>query len=297
MTTSSAKEPAQVLSRRSKPTGLWRDAVRRTTRNRGATVGFGLILVVIATAILAKPLAPYDPIDQNLLAGLQGPSRSHLLGTDEFGRDVLSRIVYGSRAALQIGFLTAAIALCIGVPLGLISGYKGGILDNVIMRLIDVMLGFPYLLLAMIIVAVLGPSLRNAMIAVGVVNVPLYARLVRGSVLAVRELEYVQACRALGASDMRIGLQHILPNVAAPIIVQTTLRMGQSIINAAGLSFLGLGAQPPTPEWGAMLASGREFVLRAPWVGTFPGLAIFITVLGFNLMGDGLRDGLDPKLR
>jgi len=259
--------------------------------------GMGVVVCLLLAAMFAHQLAPYNPIVQNLSIGLQGPSHEHLLGTDEFGRDVLSRIVYGTRVALQIGVLTAVIALAAGVSLGLIAGYFGGWADNLIMRFVDVMLGFPYLLLAMIIVAILGPNLINAMVAVGIVNIPQYARLVRGSVLAVREREYIQACRALGVSDSRIAVRHILPNVAAPIIVQTTLGLGQAIINAAGLSFLGLGAQPPTPEWGAMLASGREFVLRAPWIGTFPGLAIFATVLGFNLLGDGLRDGLDPKLR
>jgi peptide/nickel transport system permease protein len=276
---------------------LWRDVLRRWRRNRGAVAGTGVVLCLGLAAGFAGQLSPYDPIRQNLSIGLQPPSHAHLLGTDEFGRDVLSRIIFGTRIALEIGILAAVIALAVGVTLGLLAGYFGGWTDNVIMRFMDVMLGFPYLLLSMIIVAILGPSLVNAMIAVGIVNIPQYARLVRGSVLSVREREYIYACRALGVGDARIAIRHILPNIAAPILVQATLGLGQAIINAAGLSFLGLGAQPPTPEWGSMLASGREFVLRAPWIGTFPGLAIFTTVLGFNLLGDGLRDSLDPRLK
>jgi peptide/nickel transport system permease protein len=280
-----------------RPSSLWRDGLRRLRRNRGALVGAGILLCLVAVALFAPQLAPYSPIKQELVIGLQAPSQAHLLGTDEFGRDLLSRIIFGSRVAIQIGFLAAVVALAIGVPLGLAAGFYGGVVDQIIMRTVDVMLGFPYLLLSMVIVAVLGPSLTNAMLAVGIVNVPQYARLVRGSVLAVREREYVLACQALGVSDQRTILRHILPNVLAPIIVQATLGVGQAIINAAGLSFLGMGAQPPAAEWGAMLASGREYILRAPWVGTFPGLSIFITVLGFNLLGDGLRDALDPKMK
>ncbi len=279
-------------------TSLWRDSLFRLRRNRGAMAGLVALIALAAMALFAQVIAPYDPIQVRMGVALQPPSTAHLLGTDEFGRDILSRIMFGARVAFQIGFLAAVIALGIGVTLGMIAGfYGGGIVDQVIMRLVDVMLGFPYLLLAMIIVAILGPSLVNAMIAVGIVNVPIYARLVRGSVLAVREREYVQACRAVGGNGPRIVIRHILPNILSPIIVQATLGVGQAIINAAGLSFLGLGAQPPAAEWGAMLASGREYILRAPWVGAFPGMAIFVMVLGLNLLGDGLRDALDPKLK
>jgi peptide/nickel transport system permease protein len=261
-------------------------------------VGLGALICLAVLAVFAQQLAPYDPLEVRMSSAVQPPSGAHLFGTDEFGRDILSRVIFGARVAFQIGFLAAVIAMGIGVTLGLLAGfYAGRIVDQVIMRLVDMMLGFPYLLLAMIIVAILGPSLLNAMIAVGIVNVPMYARLVRGSVLSTREREYVHACRVGGGTDLRIVLRHILPNVLGPIIVQATLGVGQAIINAAGLSFLGLGAQPPTAEWGAMLASGREYILRAPWIGAFPGMSIFVMVLGLNLMGDGLRDALDPKLK
>lgn len=287
---------ALVLSQRH--SSLWRDSMFRLRKNRGAMAGLLCLTILAVVALFAQQIAPYDPIQVRMVAALQPPSITHLLGTDEFGRDILSRIIHGSRVAFEIGILAAVIALGIGVTLGLLAGFYGGrLVDNVIMRFVDVMLGFPYLLLAMIIVSILGPSLFNAMIAVGIVNVPIYARLVRGSVLSIREREYVQACRAVGGTDLRIVLKHILPNVLGPIIIQATLGVGQAIINAAGLSFLGLGAQPPEAEWGAMLASGREYILRAPWVGAFPGMAIFVMVLGFNLMGDGLRDALDPKLK
>jgi peptide/nickel transport system permease protein len=261
-------------------------------------VGLGALICLAVLALFAQQLAPYDPLEVHMGSAVQPPSGAHLFGTDEFGRDILSRVIFGARVAFQIGFLAAVIAMGIGVTLGLLAGfYAGRVVDQVIMRLVDMMLGFPYLLLAMIIVAILGPSLLNAMIAVGIVNVPMYARLVRGSVLSTREREYVHACRVGGGTDLRIVLRHILPNVLGPIIVQATLGVGQAIINAAGLSFLGLGAQPPTAEWGAMLASGREYILRAPWIGAFPGMSIFVMVLGLNLMGDGLRDALDPKLK
>jgi peptide/nickel transport system permease protein len=261
-------------------------------------VGLGALVCLAVLALFAQQLAPYDPLEVHMGGAVQPPSWAHFFGTDEFGRDILSRVIFGARIAFQIGFLAAVIALGIGVTLGLLAGfYAGRIIDQVIMRLVDMMLGFPYLLLAMIIVAILGPSLVNAMIAVGVVNVPMYARLVRGSVLSTREREYVQACRVGGGTDLRIIARHILPNVLGPIIVQATLGVGQAIINAAGLSFLGLGAQPPAAEWGAMLASGREYILRAPWIGAFPGMSIFVMVLGLNLIGDGLRDALDPKLK
>lgn len=270
---------------------------RRFKRSKSATIGAFLILLLFLVALLGPYFAPHDPIKQDLPRQLQGPSGQFLLGTDEFGRDILSRIVFGGRIALQVGFLAVAVASAIGITLGLLSGFFGGWVDLVIMRVMDVMLAFPYLLLAMIVVAILGPGLNNAMLAVGIVYVPQYARLVRGAVLTVKENEYVVAARAMGARDGTIMLRHILANCLAPIIVQTSLSVGWAIVNAAGLSFLGLGAQPPIPEWGAMLTSGREYIFQAPWITTFPGLAILFTALGFNLLGDGLRDALDPRLK
>lgn len=270
---------------------------RRFKRSKSATIGAFLILLLFLVALLGPYFAPHDPIKQDLPRQLQGPSGQFLLGTDEFGRDILSRIIFGGRIALQVGFLAVAVASAIGITLGLLSGFFGGWVDLVIMRVMDVMLAFPYLLLAMIVVAILGPGLNNAMLAVGIVYVPQYARLVRGAVLTVKENEYVVAARAMGARDGTIMLRHILVNCLAPIIVQTSLSAGWAIVNAAGLSFLGLGAQPPIPEWGAMLTSGREYIFQAPWITTFPGLAILFTALGFNLLGDGLRDALDPRLK
>jgi len=219
------------------------------------------------------------------------------MGTDEFGRDVLSRVIYGAQASLQAGAVAASIALIVGLVLGMFAAYYGGAADNIIMRVMDVLLAFPYILLAIAVVAILGPGLRNAMIAIGIVYIPYYARVVRGAVLSVRARDYVEAARALGARDGRVMVQHVLPNTLAPLIVQTTLNVGAAIIDTAGLSFLGLGTQPPTPDWGNMLSAGRSYVIDSPWIATFPGLAILVTVLAFNLMGDALRDAFDPRLR
>lgn len=253
------------------------------------------MVVLIGMAALAPVLAPYDPLDQDLYRRLEPPSSANVFGTDDFGRDILSRVIYGARISLRIGLISISIALSVGTTLGLIAGYKGGWFDTAIMRLMDIMLAFPSILLAIAIVAVIGPGIDNVMVAVSIVMVPQYARLVRASVLSIREMAYVEAARALGARDFRILRSSVLPNCMAPLIVQSTLSLGTAILDAAGLSFLGLGAQPPTPEWGAMLSGGRELLLKAPWVMTFPGLAIFIVVLGLNLFGDGLRDALDPK--
>ena len=257
----------------------------------GAAIVIGLVVV----AVLAPLLAPFDPIEQDLYRRLQPPTWNHLMGTDDFGRDILSRVVYGARISLRIGLLCSSISLTVGTTLGLVAGYRGGLADTLIMRLVDVMLAFPSILLAIAIVAVIGPGIDNVMIAVSIVLIPQFARLVRAQVLTLRELAYVEAARALGASDLRIVALSVLPNCLAPLIVQTSLSLATAILDAAGLSFLGLGAQPPTPEWGAMLNSGRELLLKAPWVMTFPGLAIFIVALGLNLFGDGLRDALDPR--
>ncbi len=268
---------------------------KRLRQQRLAMVGGAILVVLLGVALLAPLLAPYDPLEQDLYARLQPPSMAHPLGTDDFGRDILSRMIYGSRISLRIGAASITAALLVGTLLGLWAGYWGGWADTLIMRCMDLLLAFPSILLAIAIVAVAGPGIDNAIMAVSIVLIPQFARLVRSSVLTVRETAYVEAARALGAGQARILFVGVLPNCMAPIIVQTTLGLGTAILDAAGLSFLGLGAQPPTPEWGAMLAGGRELLMDAPWVMTFPGLAIFIVVLAINLFGDGLRDALDPK--
>ena len=274
---------------------MFNETWRRLRRQRLAMVGGGILFLLLFVALCAPVLASHDPMEQNLYARLQPPSLDHPLGTDDFGRDILSRIIYGSRISLRIGAASITAALLVGTLLGLWAGYWGGWVDTLIMRFMDLLLAFPSILLAIAIVAVVGPGIDNAIMAVSVVLIPQFARLVRSSVLSVREMAYIEAARALGAGPMRILFLGILPNCTAPIIVQTTLGLGTAILDAAGLSFLGLGAQPPMPEWGAMLAGGRELLFEAPWVMTFPGLAIFIVVLAINLFGDGLRDALDPK--
>ena len=270
---------------------------RRLLRSRSAVIGGILILAISLVAVFASMIAPYDPIKQSFKDQLQPPSLSHPLGTDEFGRDILSRIIPGARWALLAGILADSIALILGVTIGLIGGFYGGRVDVVVVWLTDVMLAFPYLLLAMIVVSIFGPGIRNAMIAIGIVYTPQYARLVRGTVLSLKEKEFIEAARCIGVSPFRIMFRHILPNCLAPIIVMATLAIGWAIVQTAGLSFLGLGAQHPTPEWGAMLSGGRNYMLSAWWIATFPGLAIVVTVIGFNILGDGLRDVLDPYLR
>lgn len=293
-------ERAQSIARVPAPrrrTGFYQDAWRRLRRNRAALLG----LLIIAAFALAAVLAPFilraDPIEQDLDAQLLPPSRQHWLGTDDLGRDLLTRIVYGGRTSLTVGIVSVVLALSVGTVLGLLAGFYGRWADSVTMRVMDIMLAFPATLLAIFIVGIRGPGLNNAMLAIGVINIPIFARLVRGSVLRVRGEEFVEAARALGAAAKRILGRHILPNTLAPIIVQATLGIGAAILEAAGLSFLGLGAQAPTPEWGAMLTNTREFLRDAPWAATFPGIAILLTVVGFNLLGDGLRDALDPRLR
>jgi len=269
--------------------------VRQFVRHKGALIGTLLVLAFLGVALTAPWLAPHDPLAQNLVQRLEAPSAQHVFGTDDFGRDVFSRVIWGSRVSLRLGLASVAIALVFGGMIGLLAGYYGGWFDLVGMRFMDLMLAFPSILLAIVVVAILGPSLTNAMIAVGVMAIPQYARVVRASVLSVRGLEYVQAARALGAGDRRILTRAILPNVGGPIIVTASLGLATAVLEAAGLSFLGLGAQPPTPEWGSMLSQGRELVLIAPWVLTAPGIAVFLSVLGFNLVGDALRDLLDPR--
>jgi len=260
-------------------------------------VGLVILLLLVAMAVLAPLLTPYDPIAVVPSDRFIPPTLDHPMGTDKYGRDILSRVVFGARISLVIGFISVGIGAAVGVPLGLVAGWAGGWVNTLIMRCADAMLALPGILLALSIVAALGPSLRNAMIAVGVGTVPTYIRLVQGGVLSAREEVYVGAAKIGGASSARIMFRHVLPNVAAPVIVVSTLGMGTAILSAAGLSFLGLGAQPPTPEWGATVADGRNVLATAWWVSTFPSLAIMVTVLAINLLGDGLRDALDPRLR
>ncbi len=279
------------------------EALLRLHKNRTALVGLIIVAVFAFLAIFGHWIAPHDPLEQSLYTKLKPPfwmpkaADGFLLGTDDFGRDLLSRIIYGARISMLVGVVSVSISLVIGTISGAIAGFYRGWVDILIMRVMDILLAIPSILLAIVIVAFLGPSLQNAMIAIGVVSIPRYARIVRGSVLEEYSKDYVQAARALGASDTRLIFLHILPNCLAPLIVQTTLGFASAILEAAALSFLGLGAQPPTPEWGAMLAGGRALILRAWWVVTFPGIMILLAVLGFNLLGDGLRDALDPRLR
>jgi len=254
-------------------------------------------LLYILTALLAPVLFPGNPSAPNLIMALETPSLKHPLGTDELGRSILGRIIYGSRVSLLIAIGVVSVGLFIGVPLGLISGYYGGKTDFILQRITDTLLAFPGFLLALGLVAVLGVGLKNAMVSIGIAMIPLYIRLVRGCTLTVREEVYVEAAKAVGTRDTVILLRHILPNVMVPITVQTSLSMGMGILFAAGLGFLGIGVQPPTPEWGTMLGSGRSYLFHAPHVATFPGIAIFLAVLGFNLLGDGLRDALDPRFK
>lgn len=278
-------------------TSLWRDAARHLRRDRAAVAGLVVIAVLIVVAVVAPLIVPHPPNDQSFRLKLLAPSAEYLFGTDEFGRDIFSRVLVGTRIALWVGLAPVAIALVAGVALGLVAGYYGGTVDQVLMRLIDIMLAFPWLLLAIAIMAILGPGINNVVIAVAIVYIPAFARIVRGSVLSITAQEYVEAARAIGQPDHRVMTRHVLANAWAPIIVQATLSIGQAIIYAAGLSFIGLGTQPPDSDWGVMLASGREYLRDGPWLGIFPGVAILVTVLAFNLFGDGLRDALDPRLR
>jgi peptide/nickel transport system permease protein len=266
-------------------------------RNRGAMIGLGITLLLVAVAILAPVISPYDPTLMGAGGSLEAPSPAHPLGTDKFGRDLFSRIVAGSRLTLFIGVLAVAISCTAGSMLGLLSGYFGGKVDSVISRAIDVMFSFPDILIALSVVALLGPSLQNAVIAVGISAIPWYARVVRGTVMVEHEKQYFEAARSLGAGHRRLLARHILPNALPPILVLATLGFSTAILSAAALSFLGLGAQPPEPEWGLELALGRDLMRQAWWIMTFPGIAIAVTVLGFNLLGDGLREALDPRQR
>lgn len=265
-------------------------------RNRAGVFGLILVLVFIVMALLGPALAPYDPIKQNLRDQLQGPSRAHLLGTDDLGRDILSRILVGSRISMLVGVVATTIGAGVGVASGLLSGYFRR-LDNPIMRAMDILLAFPTVLLAVSITAVLGTGIQNVMIAVGISSIPIYARLMRSNVLSIRGAEFVEAARVSGQSDLRLLARHIFPNSLSPIVVVSSLQFGGAILTASILSFLGLGIQPPDPEWGQMVNAGRGWLQQAPHIATFPGLAIFFAVMGFNLLGDGLRDYQDPRMR
>ena len=270
-------------------------AAGQFARNRAALAGLVALIVLVTLALLASVLAPYDPVSISLSDKLQPPTSTHLLGTDHFGRDVLSRAMHGGQVSLSVGLVVVGIALVIGLPIGLLAGYFGGRVDNALMRLMDAFLTFPPLLLALAIVGSLGADIRNVMLALGIVNIPTFARIVRGSTLATREEVYVTAARALGGEPLRIVLRHILPNVMAPIVVQMTVTFAAAILSEASLSFLGLGAQPPTPSWGRDLNEGRRYIEDAPWLLGAPMVFIMIGVLSVNFFGDGLRDALDPR--
>jgi peptide/nickel transport system permease protein len=274
-----------------------RRALRRLLRRRGAIFGLVVIVIFVLLAVLAPWVTPYDPIAQSWMTVRKPPSALHWFGTDEVGRDVLTRVVFGARASLMAGVISIGIALTIGVPLGLIAGYLGGFVDALISRLTDAMLACPFLILAIALAAFLGPSLGNAMIAIGITATPIFVRLTRGQVMAVKVEDYVEAARAVGNPRWRIALVHILPNILPALLVQATLSIAAAIIAEAALSFLGLGQQPPAPSWGSMLNAAQRFLVNAPWMAIWPGLAIFATVLSFNLLGDGLRDALDPRER
>lgn len=272
--------------------------LRRWFRRPSWTIGFVLVSIFIAVALLAPLLPLADPLAVQMTARLQPPGEAGVLGTDSFGRDLLSRLIWGARVSLLVGAISVLLGSALGVLIGLVAGLAGGRFDSILMRLMDVVLAFPALILAMSIAAALGPSLNNAIVAVAIVSVPRYARLLRSSVLKLKRTEFVEAAHALGASTPRIALRHVLSNAIGPVIVQATLGFGQAIVAVAGLSFIGLGAQPPAPEWGAIITEGRYYVLSGRWwLSVFPGLAIALTVLGFNLVGDQLRDHLDPHLR
>ncbi|WP_420970149.1 ABC transporter permease [Bradyrhizobium sp. B120] len=274
-----------------------RRAGRRLVRRKGAVLGLTVIALFILLAVFAPLIVPYDPIATSWSLVRKAPSMQHWFGTDELGRDVLARVVFGARASLLAGVISVSIALAIGVPLGLLAGYRGGFIDALISRITDAMLACPFLILAIALAAFLGPSLGNAMIAIGVSATPIFIRLTRGQVMNVKVEDYVEAARAMGNPRWRIALVHILPNILPALLVQATLSIAAAIIAEAALSFLGLGQQPPAPSWGSMLNAAQRFLTTAPWMAIWPGLAIFLVVLSFNLVGDGLRDALDPKAR
>lgn len=279
------------------PRRAWRDGLRRFFRHPTGVVGLSIIAFFLVISLLAPVLRPYDAArDRDLRSRLAPPSAEHIFGADELGRDIFTRVWHGGRVSLRVGLIAVALAVVVGTFLGLVAGYLGGWVDTAIVWLLDILLAFPGILLAIAIVATLGPSLTNALIAISITQIPIYTRIVRSVVLSLRESEYVQAARALGSGGGRVVLRHILPNSLSPLIVQLTLSIGVAILDVAALGFLGLGAQPPTPEWGLMIRDGFSQFLRAPWMSIFPGIAIFLSVVGFNLLGDAVRDVLDPRL-
>jgi peptide/nickel transport system permease protein len=289
--------PTVVVARPARTRSEWHRASRTLTRNRLVLAGLVMVAGLIAIAALAGLIAPYDPIANNVRAALQPPSSYYYFGTDRFGRDVFSRVIHGSRLTLLVAISSVAISVVVGVALGLISGYYRGWVDNLIGRVMDVFFSFPALLLAIGVAAMLGPGLSNAIVAIAVVYAPVFGRVIRGPVLVERGKEYVEAARVIGASSPRVLLRHIFPNTLSPLIVQATITLSQAILTEATLSYLGLGTQPPFPSWGTMLQESRDFLETAPWTSIFPGLAIMLTVLAFNLLGDGIRDVLDPRSR
>ncbi|GAC1540684.1 MAG: ABC transporter permease [Herpetosiphon sp.] len=281
-----------------RPDTFLRSFVRRFRRNKLALVGSVILLVMILAALLAPLVAPDNPITQDYAHVLEGENRAHLMGTDDIGRDELSRIIYGARISLQAAIYAVGIAFAIGVPVGLVSGYYRGFWDEwVTMRIVDALQAFPFLILALALAATLGAGFGNAMIAIGIGFAPAFVRIVRAQVLTIVNQEYILSARAIGVSDLRMIMQHIVPNLVAPLLIQTTAAMASAILAEAGLSFLGLGVQPPTPSWGQMLSVAQGYLNIAPWLAYWPGIAIFLAVLGFNLVGDGVRDALDPRMK
>ena len=287
--------PTRTLGVTPRPASPWRRARRKLLQRRPAVVGMVIVLIFIVLALFAPWIAPHDPVATSWGAIRKAPSELHWFGTDEIGRDVLSRVVWGTRASLLAGVVSVSISLLLGVPIGLAAGFVGGAVDGLISRVTDAFLACPFLILAIALAAFLGPSLSNAMIAIGVSATPIFVRLTRAQVINVKVEDYVEAARALGNPRWRVALRHVLPNVTAPLIVQATLAIAAAVIAEASLSFLGLGQQPPEPSWGSMLNTAKNYVDQAPWMAVWPGLAIFALVLAFNLVGDGLRDALDPR--
>ncbi len=289
--------PPNNVARHNQSVGPWKEAWRSFKKNKVALIGAGIVAFFILLAIFGPLIAPQGINEQQLSNRLKAPSADHFFGTDDFGRDIFSRVVHGARISLMVGFFSVIGSVIVGSVLGIVAGYYGRWIDTIISRFFDILLAFPSILLAIAIVSVLGPSLRNALIAIATINIPNFGRLIRSKVLSIKQEEYITAAKGIGMKDFRILFSHILPNSMTPVIVQGTLAIASAIIEAAALGFLGLGAQAPQPEWGKMLADARIYLINAPWTMIFPGLAIMLTVLGFNLMGDGLRDALDPKMK
>ena len=270
---------------------------KRISKNKGALIGMFIVIAIVVIALTAPLIAPYDPYKQDLLSSLEGPSKNHIFGTDIFGRDILSRVIYGARTSVSISFLAVIIAILMGIIVGTIAGYFGGVVDEILMRFLDILMAFPDILLAIAIVAALGPGKSNLIIAIAVYSFPQFARVMRASVLTIKNNEYIEAAKAIGESNISVIVRYVVPNALAPIVVQATLRMATAILTISGLSFLGLGVKPPEAEWGTDLAMARVYLEIAPHLGIFPGVALFLTVMGFNLFGDGLNDALNPRLK